>query len=205
MSVAHLEILVEEPSMEAAMRALLPKLVGSLSFELYVHQGKADLLAQLPARLRGYKKWLPADWRIVVIVDRDEEDCAALKARLESAARAAKLPTRTGARGGAFVVVNRIAVEELEAWFFGDWASVRVAYPAVSPSIPEKAKYRDPDAIVGGTWEHLERVLQQAGYHAAGLPKIEAARAIAAHMSPERNTSKSFQVLRAALAELAAA
>lgn len=54
MSVEHVEILVEEPSMETALRLLLPKVIGQLSFEIYPHQCKQDLLARLPERLRGY-------------------------------------------------------------------------------------------------------------------------------------------------------
>jgi hypothetical protein len=192
MRVEHLELLVEEPSMEMALRALLPKIVGSTSFEVYSHQVKHELLSRLPN-----------SWRIVVIVDRDDEDCTRLKARLEQIAADAKLTTRSGAEGKPYVVVNRIAIEELEAWYFGDWEAVRASYPRVPGTIPTKGKYRDPDAIPGGTWEAFERELQQAGYFAQGLAKIEAARTIAAHMSPERNTSRSFQVLREALAEMA--
>ena len=33
--------------------------------------------------------------------------------------------TRSQAFGRAWRLVNRIAVEELEAWYFGDWAAVR--------------------------------------------------------------------------------
>ena len=51
MGVAHLEILVEEDSMEAALRELLPKLAGDMSFAIHRHQGKADLLRKLPKRL----------------------------------------------------------------------------------------------------------------------------------------------------------
>jgi hypothetical protein len=102
------------------------------------------------------------------------------------------------------MVVTRLAIEELEAWYFGDWEAVRAAYPRLPATIPAQAKYRDPDAIVGGTWEALERILQKAGYFSLGLAKIEAARAIAAHMVPERNTSRSFQILRNALADMAA-
>jgi hypothetical protein len=203
MSVEHIEVLVEEPSMEMALRALLPKMVGSTSFEVYSHQGKADLLDRLPERLRGYASWVPDTWRIVVIVDCDDEDCAQLKAELEEVARAAKLLTRSRAQGRNYIVVNRIAIEELEAWYFGDWEAVRAAYPRVPATMQSKERCRDPDAIVGGTWEAFERVLQQAGYFTQGLAKIEAARAIAPNMSPERNTSRSFQVLRDALGEMA--
>jgi hypothetical protein len=65
------------------------------------------------------------------------------------------------------------------------------------------ARYRDPDAIAGGTWEAFERVLRQSGYFRGGLRKVEAARTIAPHIDPARNTSRSFQVLRDALVELA--
>lgn len=203
MSVERIEVLVEEPSMEMALRVLLPKILGSTSFEVYPHQGKADLLARLPERLRGYATWLPDSWRIVVIVDRDDDDCISLKTQLEEIARTAKLASRSVARGDGYVVVNRIAIEELEAWYFGDWEAVTGSYPRVPVTIPAKSQYRDPDAIRGGTWEAFERVLQQAGYFKQGLAKIEAARTIAAHMSPAKNTSRSFQVFRDAMSEMA--
>jgi hypothetical protein len=198
----HIEVLVEEPSMEAALRLLLPKIVGQTSFEVHAHQGKHDLLKQLPARLRAYAKWMPQTWRIVVVVDQDNKDCVALKAELESAAASASLVTRARAGNAPYALVNRIACEELEAWYFGDWKAVRRAYPRVPASLASKARYRDPDAIVG-TWEAFERELQDAGYFRLGLAKIEAAQAIAPHMAPERNASASFQALRRALAEMA--
>jgi uncharacterized protein DUF4276 len=69
----------------------------------------------------------------------------------------------------------------------------------VPTTIPARAGYRDPDRIRGGTWEAFERILQQAGYFAGGLRKIEAARAVTRHMVPARNRSRSFQVLHDAL------
>lgn len=196
----HLEVLVEEPSMESALRMIIPKLIGDATFEVYPHQCKSDLLNNLPNRLRGYATWLPADWRIIVVVDRDRDDCAQLKGRLETAAAGAGMSTRAAA-GNPIHVVNRLAIEELEAWFFGDWEAVKAAYPKVPATIPEKQGYRDPDAIQGGTWEALEKVLKRHGYFQTGLRKIEAAKAIAQHMVPERNRSKSFQVFRDAIFE----
>jgi len=95
-------------------------------------------------------------------------------------------------------IFREFRIEELEAWFFGDWDAVRACYPKV-PSIESKKKYRNPDAIKGGTWEALEKVLQSSGYFPGGLRKIEAAGAIAAKMDPSRNTSKSFCVFRDAV------
>ncbi len=203
MSVEHIELLVEEPSMEAAIRLLVPKMIGNLSFEVHSHQGKAHLLGRLPERLRGYLSWIPETWRIVVLVDRDEDDCRELKARLERIAADAGRAMRSEA-SKRIVVVNRLAIEELEAWYFGDWEAVRAAYPRVSLTVPTKAKYRAPDAIKGGTWEAFERLLQPAGYFAGGLRKIEAARTVAEHMLPSRNTSPSFRALREALAGMVA-
>ena len=131
-----------------------------------------------------------------------DDDCNALKTRLEEYAAHAGLATRTHQSRNQFSVVNRILVEELEAWYFGDWEAVRAAYPGVSATIPRKSKFRDPDGIRGGTWEAFERVLQRAGHFRNGLRKIEAAREIAARMDPMRNSSPSFQVFRDAVLEL---
>ncbi len=139
-----------------------------------------------------------------MIVDRDDDDCDRLKAKLEQLAVRAGLRTRSRAKGEAYSVLNRLAIEELEAWYFGDWQAVLAAYPRVPRTVPAKAKYRDPDAIKGGTWEAFERVLQRAGYFRGGLRKIEAARAVAEHMEPTRNCSKSFQVLYSAMVEMGA-
>ncbi len=205
MSVAQVEVLVEESSAEAALQLLLPRLLGEVRFQIHQHRGKSDLLAKLPGKLQGYAAWIPADWRILVVVDGDHGDCQALKGKLEREAARACLRTRTSAGGSPpWCVVNRIAIEELEAWFFGDWAAVRAAYPRIDANVPRQAGFRAPDRIRGGTWETLERLLMEAGYYAAGMPKIEVARNVAPRMDPAANTSPSFRVLRDVLQELAA-
>jgi hypothetical protein len=200
----HIEFLVEEPSCEAALQNIVPKIVGSgISFTVHAHQGKLDLLGKLPGRLRGYRSWLPEDSRIVVLIDADQEDCRALKAKLEWEAAVAGLTTKSSASAkGRFQVLNRLAVEELEAWFFGDVAALHAAYPRIDPHLGTKARYRDPDAIRGGTWEALEREMQRQGYFPSGLSKIQAARSISNHMEPDRNRSRSFQVFRQGLLAL---
>jgi hypothetical protein len=192
----HLEILVEEASAEAALVNLLPRIIeDTVAFAVRTFRGKRDLLSKLPDRLRGYRATLPSDGRIVVLVDEDRSDCMELKARLEEIAKDAGFVTKTAARRGRkFQVVNRLAIEELEAWFFGDVKALVQAYPGVPGSLDKKAAYRDPDAIEGGTWEALERVLRKAGYYPGGLPKIEVAKTISIYMDPGRNTSQSFRV-----------
>ncbi len=194
-------VFVEEYSMEAALELLLPKLLGDIEFQIIRFQCKHDLLIKAPERLRGYASWLPDTWRILLLVDRDDDDCAELKARLERMATAVGLQTKTAAGSGQrFQVVNRIAIEELEAWFFGDWAAVEAAYPRVPVRLPQKAGFRDPDAIAGGTWEALERILKKAGYFSTGLRKLECARTVAAHMEPGRSNSNSFHEFCGAVA-----
>ena len=43
-------------------------------------------LQRLPERLAGYARWLPADYRIVVLLDRDDDDCHELKREMEATA-----------------------------------------------------------------------------------------------------------------------
>ena len=199
----HIELLLEEPSAEAFLNGCLARLVPlGTTWTAVVFQGKADLLRNLERRLKGYRHWIPSDWRIVVLIDEDRQDCVALKTFLEAAATAAGFTTKTSARASQFVVLNRIVIEELEAWFFGDVPALAQAYPGVSPHLASQAPYRDPDTIVGGTWEALERVLQRAGYFGGGLPKIEVAREMAIHMDPVRNTSPSFRQFVSGLAAL---
>jgi hypothetical protein len=199
----HAEFLLEERSAEAALIHLLPKLMpAGSSWTLHAFQGKPDLLGKLPGLLRGYARWLSDDYRIVVLVDADEDDCRALKERLERTAAAEGLLTKTAAPdSGRFAALNRIAVEELEAWFIGDVEALADAYPGVPRSLDQRRRFRDPDGI-RGTWEALERVLQDAGHFRSGLRKIEAAGHIAARMDPTRNRSRSFRCFAQGLAAL---
>ena len=199
----HIVFLLEEPSAEAFLQGVVGKLLPKgTSWNFVVFQGKHNLLANIVPRLKAYRQWIPDDYRLVVLVDEDREDCLKLKAQLESAAFGAKLPTKSRPRDGTFVVLNRIAIEELEAWFFGDAVALCAAFPGVPKTIAMKAPFRNPDAIAGGTWEALERVLQKAGYFGGGLPKIEVARAMAKHMEPARNISTSFMQFAQGLAAL---
>ena len=138
-------VLVEEPSMEMALEQLLPRMLAGADFQIIRFQCKDDLLKNLPDRLRGYSQWLPANWVILVLVDRDDDDCRVLKQAMEKMAEDARLLSKTLAgHGQPFQVANRIAVEELEAWFFGDWTAVQAAYPRVSASQVSKQGFRDP-------------------------------------------------------------
>ena len=73
--------------MEAFLRALLPRLLpADRASRSTRFQGKSDLLGKLEARLAATRSGCRrlADVRLV---DRDDEDCRALKQRLEAVAR----------------------------------------------------------------------------------------------------------------------
>lgn len=202
-----IHILVEEPSMEAYLEELIPRLgLGPHQIEVKDFGGKQKLLRELPKRLKGYASQ-PQAFRpkILVLVDRDAQDCAALKTQLENASAMQGLSTKS-ANHAVFEVVNRIVVEELEAWHFGDPASLCAAFPGVPANLLSKKPYRDPDAIKGGTHEALLRVLQKAGHHAGetSLPKIDTARRLGALVSTANNRSASFNHFIAGLRALAA-
>ena len=91
----HVEFLVEEPSAEVALFNIVPRILHDVTFRIHPYQGKQDLLSKLLPRLRGYKNWLPEDWRIVVLIDTDDEDCKELKANLERIAEKAGFLTKS--------------------------------------------------------------------------------------------------------------
>ena len=192
----HFEILVEELSAEKVLHNILPKLItGEHTYNIITFQGKRDILRKLPQRLKAYSRWIPKDYLILILIDRDSQDCHELKAQLEQFATDAKLNTKSNPNvNNEFSVITRIAIEEIEAWFFGDEEAVRIAYPGAPKNFSRKAKYREPDPIQGGTWEALERVLKSAGYFKTGLRKTECAHKVSLHMEPLNNRSRSFQV-----------
>lgn len=196
----RLDIFVEEQSAEAALRNLIHRILPETNLEVRFHsfRGKQDLLSKLPGQLRAYNQWIADNHFLIVLVDRDADDCQNLKRRLESYAAEAGLKTLSSSPE-QFHAINRIAIEELEAWFFGDVDALHEAYPRIPCSLGKRVPYRNPDAIPGGASERLELLLKSKGYHRGGLQKIRAAQEISRHMDPDRNRSKSFQVFRDAL------
>jgi hypothetical protein len=184
--------------MGKALRSLLPKMIPQvISWRVLVFQGKRDLLRHLPAQLKGYRS--VKELKIVVLVDEDRQRCIELKGQLEDTAKDAGFITKSQSQGGNFQVLNRIVVEELEAWFFGDIQAIRQAYPKIPENLDKKKGYRDPDRIKGGTWEALHRILKRAGYYPSNFPKGLVAENISKFMDPARNRSHSFQVFQQGL------
>ena len=188
--------------MERFLAEWLPRMLPSdCTFAIHAHQGKHAMLRKLEGRLRGYAASMPPQCRIVIVVDRDNDDCLELKSRLEEICRRAGLRSRRAQGNPDWQVVTRIAIEELEAWYFGNWSAVRAAYPRISPNTPRQAAYRNPDAISGGTWEAFERILQKSGYFGQGMAKLKVATDIGREFDPTTSTSSSFWVFWNAISE----
>lgn len=192
----RIEFLVEEQSAEEALKHLLPRLIGNRAQWKLINLGsKYKLLGALPQRLAAYSQRIGQgeDLRVMVLVDRDDDDCEVLKRRLEAAATDAGLATKsTPDAEGRLHIVNRIVIEELESWFIGDPAALRQAFTSLPGVDATKGIFRNPDN--GGSWEALHRFLKQHGVYKSSYPKIEAARRIAPRLDLNANRSRSFRV-----------
>ncbi|MBD2569819.1 DUF4276 family protein [Anabaena lutea] len=185
----HIEFLVEESSTATALKFIVPKIIGDIhTFEVHNFGNKNSLLKRLPERMKTYASFIPDDWRIVILVDEDRANCQELKKKLCDASSV--VTTKKGN-----IVLHRIVVEELESWFIGDVAAIRAEYEKIPVSLSQQAKFRNPDAIKGGTWEELDKILKKYGYE-TGLQKIDFAQKVSPHMDVENNQSRSFQVFR---------
>ena len=214
----HFEVLVEDQSGGIALDVVLEKILGksgqSHSWRLHPYKGigripanlhavpnprKRLLLNHLPRLLRGYGRSLqPGRDCVLVVVDLDTQDCIKLKQDLLGVLQACNPRPTT---------LFRIAIEEGEAWLLGDRDAVKAAYPnAKDPVLNGYAQ----DSICG-TWEVLADAvhpggsapLKRTGYPTAGRAKCDWARNIAPRMDVSRNRSKSFQVFRDGVKDLA--
>jgi hypothetical protein len=200
----QIEFLVEEISAKAALEQLLPRLLPGHVCRVRVFEGWQDLLGQLKGLLQGYHKRIfregQTDLRVVMLLDGDGI-CERRKAALESKAAEVGLLTKTTARPGeVFHVLNRVAVQELEAWWLGDREAIMAAYPGVK--LPHfKGTDRNGDAPLKPN-DVLWEVLKKGRHFLAGKRKTQWATDISQHLDLERNTSSSFQAFREGLAAL---
>ncbi|MEI7695396.1 MAG: hypothetical protein WCI64_07105 [Chlorobium sp.] len=174
----HIEILVEDSSGATLLEVLLPQLLGvqgdSNTWRVHAYKGigkipqgigkkvdpaKRILLDQLPKLLRGYGK-TPGIDAVVVVLDTDKRDCVAFLAELK-----AVLDDKTVVPDTMF----RLAIEEVEAWYFGDREALLAAYPRVRQDVM-RSYVQDS---VCDTWELLADAVYPGGSSAikkAGWP-----------------------------------
>ena len=213
----HFEVLVEDRSGQIALESILGKILGTdfveHTWRIHPYKGKGhlpdnlyespdlknqQLLNNLPSTLRGLGKSLDDSSCVVVVVDLDNDDCLKFKQDLLNVLNACNPKPQT---------LFRIAIEEGEAWLLGDRPAITAAYPNAKTSV--LTGYVQ-DSICG-TWEVLadaihpgaSNPLKQSGYPVAGVAKCDWARNIAPCMDVEINQSRSFQVFRDGVRNLA--
>jgi hypothetical protein len=159
---------------------------------------KRILLDQLPRLFKGFGNTPGIDC-VLVVVDTDTRDCAEFLRELRE---------RAATYAPCLRVLLRLAIEEVEAWYFGDRQAVLTAYPGAKRRILDKYVQ---DSVCG-TWETLADAIHDGGaaavgggsYKAAGTAKHEWAARIGPEMDPDRNVSPSFGKLRDGLRRLIA-
>lgn len=210
----HFEILVEGQSERTALEPILTKILGSYgnphTWRIHKHRGIGELppdstsrpnpknptlLHNLPSKLRAYGKSLGDDEAVIVLVDLDDRpDCRAFKQELSALLALCNPPPRCKIR---------IAIEELEAWYFGDRSALASAYPQADKSILD-SYVQDSQCK---TWETLAdaiypggRMALKAKGHIQCLEQKRIwARDICQKMDVNANQSPSFRYFRDAL------
>lgn len=213
----HFEILVEGQSERTALEPLLTKMLGTYksphTWRIHKHRGVGKLpkdfaakpnpkdptlLHNLPSRLRAYGKSLQPEQVVIVLVDLDDRpDAGVFEQELDGL-----LNKCDPAPQCKF----SFAIEELEAWYFGDRAALKEAYPSANDSVLD-AYIQDSQC---GTWEKLadaiypggSRVLKSLGVQCLEQKRIWA-RDIAPKMDVNINQSPSFCLFRDALRKFA--
>jgi hypothetical protein len=211
----HLEFHVEDSSGASLIKLLVPKILGEYgqphSWRVHDYKGlghlprdlrsRADpsrriLLDRLPRLLKGLSS-VPHVDAIVVVLDADKRDCKTFLAELKQLA---------GDCGAERKTMFRLAIEEIEAWYFGDRDAIVAAYPQAKR---QKLDRYQQDSVCD-TWETLAEAIHPGGLKAvekrrgpnAGDLKHEWAARIGQLMVPARNCSPSFRKFHSGLLRL---
>jgi hypothetical protein len=212
----HLEVLVEDASGKIALETLVPKVLGAQgtahTWRIHAYKGigriprnlqagadptKRMLLNQLPRLLAGYGKTPGVD-AVMVVLDSDTRPCTDFLEELKAIAALGHLNT-----------LFRLAIEEMEAWYFGDRDALKAAYPRAKA----KALNGYIQDSVCGTWEMLAdavfpggvATIKKQGWPLSGQVKCEWAERIPPYMDIEANQSPSFRKFVQGLRRLAPA
>jgi len=214
----HFEILVEDISGKTALEILIPKIISTEQHTFNIHPYKGSghiptdlksasdpkkriLLDQLPKIVQGWGKTLSGypdySFVLIVICDLDKRCLSTFRRELLDLVDKCNPKPKT-----QFC----IAIEEGEAWYLGDFAAIKKAYP--------KAKQKVLDSYTNdsicGTWEKLADAVYSGGskelskppWHKVGEEKSKWAKKIPPHMDVDNNLSPSFRYFRDKLRDL---
>ena len=159
-------------TLESLITRFFPQRVKDIDWMVSAFSGKSDLEKNIPLKMRG---WTWGNPYFIILRDADGGNCVSLKQDLAGLAQPC---------GPEFKI--RVVCQELESWFIGDSVAVKQAYPRSSFS-NETERYRNPDCLTNAS-EELAKLT-------GDRTKVGRAKAIACHLEPSRNHSRSFQVL----------
>lgn len=200
----HLEILVEDASGKITLETLIPKVLGKFNephtWRIHGYKGigripknlrgtadpsKRILLDRLPQLLNGYSN-SPGIDAVLVVLDSDTRSCVDFLAELKVIA-ANSYPN----------ALFRLAIEEMEAWYFGDRVALKMAYP----NAKDRVLNTYVQDSVCNTWETLADAIhpdgaaeiKKKGWPIPGQIKCEWAERIPQYMDIDNNQSMSFR------------
>ena len=198
----HFEFLVEDQSGANALEILLPALIADKATYRILHYkglgylpknlkpktdaSKRKLLDQLPKILKGYGR-VPDIGHIIIICDLDNKNKKEFLSELNEILNACYPKPHAH---------FCLAIEEFEAWYLGDLAAVKRAYPKAKDNILNG--YRNDE--ICGTWELLADAICKGGHNhlikqgwqAVGKEKSIWAAKISPYMKIDNNLSPSF-------------
>lgn len=200
-----IEVLTEGASDVPVVREVLVRHFGlneHVDFRIHPHRGRGNiplnpqnqpdpkhrgLFDQLPAKLRGFSKWMNEEYLVLVLVDVDNDDCVELLAALNTLLKnLTSKPPR---------VLFRLAIEETESWFIADTQAVKSAYPNAKIGLIQNIQ---ADTRVGA-WEKLAECLGRKHIDVTGKDKTYWAEQISPHLNFGKPGSPSLGKLIAGL------
>ena len=200
-----IEVLTEGASDVPVVREVLARHLGleeHLNFRIHPHRGRGNipsnplarpdpkrrgLLDQMPAKLRGFGKYMSDQFLVLVLIDVDNDDCMQLLADLNSLLK--QLPSRPPR------VLFRLAIEETESWFLADKNAIRSAFPRAKITLIQNIT---ADSRVGA-WEQLAGCLGRKSAEVTGADKTYWAQKISPYLNFDAPFSPSLRKLIAGI------
>ena len=173
--MSELVFFLEEPSAEAMLQGLLPRILpATVTPRFIVFEGKQDLEKQLVRKLRNYR--VPGA-RFIIMRDKDAGDCYQVK----------KVIVQKCIEAGRPDTIVRIACHELESWYLGDLAAVELGLG--KPRLlhfQDNPMFLHPDDYPSPSQTLIKLVPE--------YQKVGGSRAIGPHLDINNTRSTSFKV-----------
>lgn len=184
----------EELSMKKFLESWLKQYLpgDDIGFKIFEFRGKDDMKGKISKRIRAYRSEGDFIYKHFVVIDRDREDCTELNEQLIKICASEGFEVRNC--GSSWQVATSIVIEELEAWYFGDWDAVTACYSRVSSTIPKKSRFRKSDQIEKPSRELLK--IFNSSHIKEKFLKTRIAENVGRNYNADRSTSPSFKHFR---------